>query len=235
MARTLTSYAYEVWEIIRKKIVDDDEIDIRLIKDLIRDQRSLAVSNSINKGSRGGQGQDYSTGSGYDGGWDNYVQTISLTFSKVTCPASDYVCVEKPYLWKSNEEFPDTLTLGRRPAVIRVMPCDGDCVIKGSIIFANHDRARFVGNGRFNSRQIVSYIRDDHMWFMAKDNTITPDPLTLCIDAIFLDPTEIPGFDEDVDDYPIGKQWPYIMGMVYKFLQEKMKATQDRLNDATNE
>ena len=234
MARTLNSYAYEVWEIIEKRIVDDSAIDLRLIKDLIKDQRELAVSNSINKGGASAKSPESSSGSGYDGGWDQYVQTMPLTFSKVACPADDYVCIQRPFLWKSNEEFPDTLTLGRRPAVIRVMQCDGDCVIKDVILFASHDRARFTGNGRFNKRQVVSYIRDEHMWFMTKEDYVT-DPLTLCVDAIFSDPSDVPGFDDDVDDFPMGKNWPYIMANVVKYLQEKLKAKQDRLNDATNE
>lgn len=236
MARTLNSYAYEIWELVRKKIVDDDEIDLRLIKDLIKDQRELAVSNAINKGGAGTPTHEYASGSGYDGGWDQYVQSMTLTFNPVICPPEDYPCIDESDLWKSNEEFPTTLTLGRRPAVIRVMPCPGeDCAKKSRILFASHDRARFVGNGRFNTHQIIAYIRNDHMWFMTKDTTLGAGPINICIDAIFSDPTDVPGHDDELDKYPIGKQWPYMMGMIMKFLQEKLKSTQDRLNDATNE
>lgn len=230
---TLNGYAYEVWEIVRKKIVDDDEIDIRLIIQLITDQRKLAISNAINKGNKAPDGSDSSSGSGYDGGWDSYVQSMSLDLSLVTCPPEDNPCVEQAKLWKSNTEFPETLSLGRRPAIIRVAPCSGDCVIKGPILFASHDRARFVGNGRFNNNQIVGYIRDDHFWIMTKDTLV--DPFTVCIDAIFEDPTKVPGFDPDTDEFPVGKNWPYMMANIIKYLDNKIKSTQDRINDATNE
>lgn len=230
---TLNTYAYEIWELVRKKIVDDDEIDIRLIIQLITDQRKLAISNSINKGGASSDGTESSSGSGYDGGWEQYVQSMSLDMSKVICTPTDYFCVEEVNLWKSTTEFPTTLTIGRRPAVMRVAPCDGDCFIKGPIIFSSHDRGRFVGNGRFNNRQIVAFIRDNHMWFMTKDDYVV-DPQTICIDAIFEDPTEVPGFNPDEDEFPIGKNWPYMMANIIKYLDHKLASTQDRINDATN-
>jgi len=236
---TLTGYAYEIMELLQKNLVDDFFIDIRLVKQMIKDQRQLAISNAINKGGQSGGGQDYGTSSGYDGGWEAYVVTTVVDMEIVNPiidpdPSCIPPCIEYPLLWKSTDEFPDVLTMGRRPAVLRIIPLYGsDIPIKSNILFSSHDRARFVGNGRFNTHQVVGYIRDDTLWLTSK-NPLCTDNFQIIVDAIFADPTELPDFNEEIDEFPLGKLWPYMIPQILEALLLKFKLQEDKINDATN-
>jgi len=248
----LGDYAYEIMELLQKNLVDDFYIDIRLVKQLIKDQRKIAISNAINKGGTSPQGNNYGTASGYDGGWENLVTTTRIEMEVVTTDQTSLPCREYPLLWKSVDSFPSVMSMGRRPAVLRVIPLyDSSMPFKSTVVFSSHDRARFVGNGRFNTHQVIGYLRNDseevspatdpvtyvstnRMWLTSKDDGIGEANFSVIVDAIFSDPTELPDFDEETDDFPIGKLWPYMMQPILEALILKVKAGEDRINDATN-
>ncbi len=219
---TLDGYAYEILELVRKELTDDMSIDIRLVKQLITEQRELMIYNALMKGA------------GYDGGWTDYEQTTDcITLNFVADDCGGLPCRDNNVIWKSEDEFPRTISIGRRPSVLRIMPCE-DCALKGEILFSSQDRMKYNGYGRANQGRLVAYIRDKHIWVggRADEQTIYPDFIRIFVDGIFADPRDVPGFDEENDDYPIGKNWPYIKGQVINELITKINSVEDVVNDA---
>lgn len=228
---TLDGYAYEIMELLRKELTDDFHVDIRLVKEIIKQQRELFIYNSLNKGEQAGP---YGTASGYDGNWAAYEQTtdcINLTLEDTSeCESGD--CTEERIAWKSDIEIPNLIIMGRRLAVLRILPCD--CPYKGEILFSSHDRMRFSGYGRGNQDRLIASIRDNHLW-IGKRKFVEEQPaptLSVAIDGVFADPTEVPGFDEETDDFPIGKNWSYMIGPILNILRIKLASQEDVRNDA---
>lgn len=233
---TLYDMAFELWEGVRKNIVDDDELDLRWIKQLIVDQREISISNAINKGSNSKDGAQYGTGSGYDGGWENFSQTITVPLSLESYISSGADCYTNNLFWKSDSEVPDVLMRGRRPAVLRVIVNSPDLyAYKPTALFSSYDRALYAGNGRFNSSQLVSFLKNDYL-FLGLKYTDTPPTITSAeVELILRDPTEAPGYNDEVDDFPVGKLWPYIKGEVEKIIRRKIQSTEDIINNADND
>jgi hypothetical protein len=233
---TLTKAAYEMIEFLQKNIVDDYYIDIRLIKQLIIEQREIAISNAINKGSNSNQGVQYGTGAGYDGGWDNFTQNITLvlgSISPTTTSGSD--CYTNRSIWKSETEIPDVMSMGRRPAVLRVnVDTPDDYEYKPNILFSSYDRAMFVGEGRFNQEQLTSYIKGDNFYIAQKPTDPSPTIASVEIEAIFSNPTEVPRFSDDTSDFPMGKLWAYMQEQILNRLIMKGNAGEDIINNSTN-
>jgi hypothetical protein len=189
----------------------------------------------MNKGSNSPTtGVQYGTGSGHDE-WDNFTQQITVAVGEVAYVTSINDCYANKQLWKSTLEFPETVIVGRRPGVIRVIAnMDDDYLYKPSIVFSGLDRAMFVGYGRFNSNQIVSFIKDDYLYVSGQhgDTVLTLNSLT--VEAILADPTEAPGYDESSDEFPLGKTWVYMQNEILEKLVFKSSSIEDKINNSTN-
>lgn len=231
--RTLNSYAYEILELLQKNLVDDFEIDIRLIKELIVEQRKLDISNMIN---RGGGASEYGSSSGYDGGWDSFVQEVVLGLTLQSYEDSGSLCYENRETWKSTTQVPRILTMGRRMAVTNVSLSYPDTYeMKPGILFTSKDRGFYSGSGRFNSKQLVSFIKNKYLYILSKKETPARTIGFATVEAIFEDPRDIIGFDDDSSEFPMGKLWPYTKGYVLDAALRKLATTEDKLNNATNE
>jgi hypothetical protein len=230
--RTLNSYAYEILELLQKNLGDDFEIDIRLIKELIIEQRKLSIANLI---SRGGSA-DYGSSSGYDGGWDIFTQTQTFALTRETLITSGSICYENRESWKSTTTVPRIMTMGRRLAVTNVSITYPDLyTIKPSILFTSKDRGLYSGSGRFNSTQLVSFIKNQYLYVVGKVVTPTRTIASVIIEAIFDDPRDVSEFDDDTSELAMGKLWPYIQDYVWKTAANKINAPEDKTNNATNE
>ena len=220
----LTKYAYETLEEINRSVTDDTEIDLRLIKQLIIDQRELWLSRSVNK---------EGTSSGYDGGWHNYTQVISVPLTQETDGTHSLDCYSFRKLWKSDSVFPGVITFGRRPAVMSVVGMFTDTFeLRRRILFSTYDRASFTGEGKFNSTQLTSFLKKDYFWVAAKSAGTIDATFTVEVEAILRDPTEAPGYDDEVDEFPIGKNWPLIQDMVVNKMLRKLQGEEDKLNNS---
>ena len=236
---TLNELAYEVWEIVRRNIVDDDEIDIRLIRRMIIDQRELWLSRQLNKGELTETGAG-GTGSGALYGYERYIQTESCrALEKFDCTNPVEPCMDTMYLATTavaldeTIHFPDLLTLKGAPAIIRIVPCS--CPFNIKIDFGSFDRARYGGNGRFNTNQVFAFLRDQQSVFACKDETIIDALTSVTIDGIFADPTQLTNYSED-EAFPIdGKNWEYMLPEIVKKLQIKLNALEDKTNDAQDQ
>ena len=228
--RTLDSYAYEILETLQKNLTDDFEVDIRLIKEIIIDQRKIAISNSINKG----DGSGYGGSSGYDGGFDHFLQELTVSLEEITYVAGGGTYSNRR-AWQSTTDIPRIMISGRRPAVYSVYLNWPDAYdYKQPTIFSTRDRALYCGSGRFNSPQIVSYLNGKRLTIVNKfdynDRTITQAKIS----AIFEDPRDVSGFADSTSEFPMGKQWSYIKPFILKDLQFKLGIGEDKINDATN-
>lgn len=232
---TLNSYAYEIMELLQTNFVDDFPIDIRLVKQVIVEQRELAISNATSKGTNSNQGVQYGTGSGYDGGWDVFAQEMSVPLTLQTIITSGYSGYTNRSIWKSSSQFPRTITFGRRPSVLRVTPSYPDLSLyKPTVLFASLDRALYAGEGRLNSEQIVSFIKGDYLFLSMKKQTVEPTIASATVEAIFKDPRMVTSFTDQASEFPVGRLWPYIEGATMEALISKLNAGEDRQNNATN-
>lgn len=231
---TLTEMIYEVWEILRRNIVDDDEIDERLIKKMIIDQRQLWLSNTLSKGELNENGAGGSA-SGALWGYERYIQTIEgAELESFLCDNSVAPCIDTMYLCRTIELVPDMLTLKGYPAVVRLLPYD--CFFDIKIEFNSFDRARYGGNGKFNTNQVFSFYRDGLLYFACKDSTTIDALQYITIDGIFADPTEVPNWDDDTSRFPIdGKIWEYMLPAIIEKLSIKLKGFEDKTNDSEDQ
>jgi hypothetical protein len=230
---TFKEMVYEVWEDLRRQIVDDDEIDERLIKRAITNQRELWLSNLFNKGDVG-EGGGGGTSSGTLYGYDYYVQRTScLNLEDVECDSSSDYCLDDMFLKRTEGTIPRTVNLKSLPAITRIVPCA--CILRDKIDFNSIDRARNGGNGRFNSKQIFAFLYADKLYFACKDETQLDALTSVVVSGIFADPTEVDTFDED-DQFPIdGKIWEYMRPIIVQRLLNKVRQLEDKTNDSQDQ
>ena len=226
---TMKEMVYEVWELVRRNIVDDDEIDYRLIKKLILDQRELWLSNAFNKGELSPQ-----TGAGGTGSTTNperYKQVIVSDMGEILCPGDKTFCMDNLHISKSSEPFPNVINYKGKPALLRITKCD--CPVQVSIDFTSVTRGTYVGNGRWNSKQMYAFLYDDYLYLSSKDQDAIQDTTKLCTDAILADPSE---FIDDDEEFPIdGKNWEYMLPEIIKKLRLKIGSLEDKENDAQDQ
>jgi hypothetical protein len=216
----INDLAYELLEIVQKTVKDDFFIDIRLLKDFIKDQRAVLLERAFDDND-----DFYRFVQIYNKHKDGVVNVELLN--------SDGYLNSKIVLLKSTEKITPTLLLQNRHAITKVSP-------KNFLIppfkFVNYDEAIYSGGGKFNRYMNVSFIRDGYLYIKANDNQYTRNLTDVVVEGIFENPLLVPGFDEDNDDYPISAHiWNNIIDMVMKNkISIKIGASDDVINNATN-
>lgn len=213
---TLDKMIYEVWEEVRRNIVDDDEIDKRLITELINDQRATWVENNLNKGESFGR---YSQSLG----------TITLTVVPATY---DQTTDLDRGMLVSVETIPTPIYLDGKP-LFAVTPLSIDGF---TFKYVDPQTVWALGSGKFNLRQIFYTLIDGHLMFLAKRSVNFELLKNIHVEVIAENPTDVTGFSSSTSTYPIsGKIWTYMREQVVKALVRKIQSTEDKINNSTND
>ena len=189
---TLNEIAYYILEPIKSfKIVDDEEIDLRMVKAWIKAKRADILKNKATSG------QDISI---------NNMQYAEISIVKVntytgTKSTVSYFCGDNSQdyeMWKSEEPLPSIMSYHGTPMVLEITSEDK---MQYPFSFVPFSQLRFAGNSRFAPKLIYGSVDVDKYLYM-KDNVEFITRPSVVIKAVFEDPTQVPDFNEDVDQYP---------------------------------
>ena len=222
---TLNELAYDLLELVRPNISDDEAIDLRQIKFWIHNQRALWLRNELNR---------YRT---ID---DNIIQDLGCVELEVADRSS---CADLPIdcnILRTKKEIPNTVELHNKTALTRVGPVDK--TMPGYSI-VEYNRAMFSGNGRFNKQQIFAFLLNNRIYLklspLNKDakyleylniRGVFETPTDI---AVFLDAAGAPCYTDDTK-YPVNR-WmiDYMKDAIVKSsLIIEQQAIGDTVNDS---
>ena len=173
----LRDIAYEILTLLRSGLISDDErIDLRLFEELIHQYR-LEYVKELNQRTKTIP--------------ESFVQTSNVELTLTT--RTTYKSLE------SNDLVP-RISIGRYGAMI--VGLYSPYVDEPSFTLVNRNQLKYCGNGKFNDKAIYVSYQGNRIVFKTKNaayNSISDVDVT----AVFEKPTDVPEFDEDLDDYPI--------------------------------
>ena len=208
---TLSEISYSVLETIREAhIVDDERISSRLIDSFVAIKRAEYLKSLLDKG------RPYP---------ENATQYLEVDIES----SAEYNISNI----KTSVEIPNVLDTRYGPAIREVSSLD---VNQYNFTLVNRNHYKFAGNGKFNKNNIFVMYYNGNLYFKCGD----PSYLSIdsCdINAIFEDPTDVPGFDKDLDDYPIDIQGiDFIKESIYKMdIRMLLGGASDEISDSTGE
>lgn len=207
-----------------QKLYDDDELDDRLLKHWVHNQRALWIRNEINK--------NHSVD-------DQIIQKACIAMSVVDrsdCP----VQVTQFDVLRSSLEIPKTIELHQSDGIVRVGPVDG---LARDYSYVPLARAKFAGSGRFNNTIIFSYRHHNYMYLHSqKTSNYARYIKYMMIYGLFEDPTALAQFTHvddtpcysDSNDYPLNSwMWNYIKSQIMRAEFDLLiQAPVDEINDS---
>lgn len=222
----LGEIAYMILEQIRSNnIVDDEEIDIRLVKAWINIKRSDIIKNKVNSG------QDINPVN---------AQELNLSFELIptytgTKSSTRYHCgTSQDYrIFKSTIPVPEIVMGYGGPLVLELTSED---MMQYPFAFVPFGQLRFSGTGRFSAKGIYGSIDVDNYAYLKYNREIVIRP-TAVLKAVFEDPTKHPDFNEDTDNYPCSLDIvEAIKNSVFdKDFRILLNSTEDTQNSANDE
>lgn len=186
----LDNIAYMCLEILRGgHLVDDERLDIRLIKDWIDLKRAQYIRNSRNN----------NPNSRID---SNIYQPLEVTLqvTNVTDVGDYPYSNDTTQLYKIVESTTNIPSILDDKTNLVVYSIETKDLMKLPFSFVHYDHLRFAGNGKFNTNLIYAALRDNTLYF--KYNSFFDTYTTVVLRAAFQNPRDVSGFDEDTDDYP---------------------------------
>lgn len=222
---TLTELSYMMLEILREgHVVDDERLDHRLIKDWIGLKRTKFIEQRLSKNPNA----RFSL---------NTYQKIPLTLVlEDVIDAGDYPYIDdtvQDYQYHETiEDIPNIMEGKEGPLIYSVESQD---VIKLPFTVVDYDHLRLAGNGKFNSTIIFCAFRDNKLYFKYNENMVTyPD---IILRALFENPSDVPGYDDDTSEYPVDASMLDDMKkyIIQEDLNSFLKGVSDEINDASGE
>jgi hypothetical protein len=222
---TLNQLTYDLLELIRGTIVDDEELDNRQLQYWIHNQRALWLKNEMNR---------------FRSIDDDIVQDLGCVELEMVdaadCPAHLIGC----NVLRTKKKLPDTIDLHYKSAITRVGPIDKT---DRPFSFVNYQRAIFSGNSKHSKNTIYAFLLNDYMYLKIDPNNSRGKMLThINIRGVFEDPTEAavfcdaegkPCYSED-SKYPVSRSIINYMknAIVQSDLKFKVNPPGDSINDA---
>ncbi len=215
---TLLEYVYDLRGIIRNnRLVDDDRLDDRLLREWVHTNRSAWIRKESSKG-----------------GWQiptQIVQSLGAVLLEVSDRSKSIALLTTGgSILRTTLEIPKTVELKNRDGITEVGPIDP---IALAFSYVTIKRARFFGNGRFNKSAICAFPYDSRIYLWANLTNVSFYKYIryIGVHGIFEDPTEAEQFNHvngqpcysDDDEYPMSS-W------MWKFLREEiLEANIDKL------
>lgn len=210
MLKNKKYYIYQIWEMIRANIGDDDSLDERLIGAWLDGARSIWLTNELNKGNVNRQCEQVLGTNGY----------VSLQLVDIAAPLSTTVPVKVTTI-----SIPKTIETEKMSTLIVTSPDFSSKAYK----LIKIDDLRYIGNSRFNKEAIVCFRLEDKVYMFCPDPNNHEFKLLnkIKIRGYFDDPSSVIGFNEETDEYPISERlFSYLKNEIvknnYKFEVEKL-------------
>lgn len=222
---TLTEVAYMILEAARNNnIVDDEDIDLRLVYDWIDLKREQYITNRLrqNPNSRISL---------------NLYQNQPVTLEVIAATDSgDYpyytADIQPASILRSTAVIPSIIENKSGPLVYSI---ESNNQVQFPYSIVDYDHLRFAGNGKFNGNVIFAALRDSYVYF--KYNSILETYTTVIVRAIFEKPREVTGYNISTDRYPADLDLvEYIKNGIFdKDFKVIMATKSDEINDSSGE
>ena len=222
---TLNEIAYDILTSVRPQLSDDTELDIRLIKFWIKNQRALLIRNEINRN-----------------------RSIDSDITQTLCV--DLECVDASVccdielgqgILRSKQEIPDTLEMHNKKAITKVGPVN---ISKEAFSLIEYDRVPFVASAKYVGNMVYAFIHDKYLYIYTK-NPRYKDLVAVGLRGVFEDPEAAKKFkscennDEpcytDDSEYPI-KTWmlPQLKNIIMQQFAPVSQAEATHTDDTNN-
>lgn len=222
---TLDQIANMVLEGIRAhRIVDDEDIDLRLIKDWIHLKRVQYIQNiTKNPQARISLG--------------NYQMLPVNVEVQNNSEVGSYPFIDTDER-QDNKMVVSTATIPRiveKDTGLMVYSIESLDNMKYAFTFVDYEYLKVAGNGKFNRNLIFSAIRDNLLYF--KYHELFDTNSVVVIRALFENPTTVPGFTDDTTNYPCSPEIiEYIKNAIFdKDARMAFTAKNDQENNANGE
>lgn len=214
-------------DIRRQKLYDDDQLDDRLLKDWVKDQRALWLRNEMNKP----RSVD-----------EQIIQTLGCVPLEVADKSSCPAYLTNYHILQTNIDMPKTIELNNGDGIIEIGYVDK---IAYPTSYVTLQRLRFAGNGKFNSNIIHTARHGQRILvkMTAGAQNYANYLRYLRIRGVFEDWEEVANFSHvdgtpcysDGDDIPMNRwMWNYIKEAIKQAnFEELVTAPTDEINDAS--
>lgn len=208
----LRELSYAVLEIIREAhIVDDERIDLRLIDELVHLKRAKWLRSYLDTSKP-------------------YPETSVQSFST----AVEIYSTNNAAILRTSNTIPKPLD-SRFGSMIQEIysPVNLTSYPLSVIPF---DRLRYCGNGNFNSNVIFASYREGYIYLKSKNEGFKVID-SIGIRGIFDNPTDVPGFDSNADEYPASSDLLDFIktDILTEDIRKLLLGKADEVNDATGD
>lgn len=224
---TLNEIVYDIWELYRRRIKDDDTVDRRMIANWIHIQRALWISNQLNKGK-----------------WDeSYVQDFGKTELQNVNTSEISTIPSDTYIKRSTVTIPKLVVVNNDIALTRIGPYD---FMESEYTLVPFSVFMKVGSGRFNKSNIYSTVKDSYIYVKSCKNSIYFSALKyINVRGVAENPEDLRSYQKpdgtycytDNSDYPLDRKlYAYMKEAIVKFnFPILAAASEDVLNNATDD
>ena len=224
---TLDELVYDLLEIVRPNLSDDDNFDKRQIAFWIKNQRALWLRNELNKNRT------------VD---DNIIQDLGCVELELADKADCCNVSDGCKVLRTKLKIPNTIELHNSTGITRIGPNDKTTT---PFSFVNYNRMHVSGNGRFNRKEIFVFLLNSRVYLTATDDSMLKYIETINIRGVFEDPEEAALFNHcsggacytNKSPYPVNR-WmvDYMKGAILELnFATALQAVEDTTNNAKSD
>lgn len=172
---TLNKMIYQIYEDLQIS-VDDTSLDKRLIIDLINHNRANWIRKEHNKN----RSID-----------DNVIQDLGCVELELADRTSCCEITTDCKILRSVQKIPNAIELNHEKIITRISNVDFMSI---PIMFMDYDHAIYFGNGRFNSKSLGAFIKNNYLYIIANKGLKHILLEKVNVQGVFEDPTEATNF-----------------------------------------
>jgi hypothetical protein len=224
---TLNQIAHSIFETIRGKVGDDDNIDIDQVKDMVHNTRAMLLKQKFDKNLRVID--------------DVFTQSLgSIETEQVDSSIHPSILSER-FMLRTLEEIPETIDRRNYEGTFtRIGPADR---LSTRFNLVSYGRAIASGNGRFNRNEVFAFLLDSKINLIS--NSIYHKPIQFIdVIGVFQNPSQVAQFT-DVDGnslYSDNGRYPISRAMrddleniiIKERLAQQSQVPSDVVNDGTD-
>ena len=224
---TLDQIAYGIFETVKGKLSDDDNISIDQIKDMVHSTRAKLLKQKFDKNLRVID--------------DSYTQSLgSVEVEQVDSSVVLSIPSER-YLLRTILEIPETVDRRNYEGTFtRIGPSDR---LSEKYNLVAYDRALYSGNGRFNRNEVFAFILDSKIYLIS--NSLYHKSINFIdVVGVFQNPTQVAMFKDSNGDsfYSDQSRYPISRAMrddieniiIKERIAPQSQAPSDTVNDGTD-
>jgi hypothetical protein len=222
---TLNQIAFEIFEVVRGELSDDENVSLEMIKDMIHTTRATLLKQKFDKNARVID--------------DVFTQSLgALQIEAVDASAHSTIKAGR-YMYRTVLDIPPTIDRKNYEGTFtRIGPADK---LATGYNLVSYDRALYSGSGRFNRDQIFCFLRDGKLYLISNSGAFHKAVQFIDVVGVFQNPAQVATFLDTNGDslyaddrtYPVSRSLKEtIEEIIKKKIREPAQAPTDKLNDA---